>query len=79
MGIPGKNASSGIAHGLALVTELGLSVGLPMALGALVGDYLDERYGGGRGLLFAVVFLVGIGAGLYSGYRLLRGAAESIK
>lgn len=79
MGTPGKNSSSGIAQALALVTELGLSVGIPIALGALLGDYLDERYGGGRGLLFVVVFLLGLAAGLYNGYRLLRHAVESTK
>lgn len=79
MGTPGKNSSSGITQGLTLLTGLGMSVGIPMALGALLGDYLDERYGGGRGLLFTVVFLLGIGSGLYNGYRLLRRAAESTK
>ncbi|HUW60977.1 MAG TPA: AtpZ/AtpI family protein [Candidatus Bathyarchaeia archaeon] len=79
MGTPGKSSSSGVAQGLALVTELGLSIGIPITLGALLGDYLEQRYGGRRGLLFAVVFLLGIGAGLYNGYRLLRHAVESTK
>jgi len=78
MGTPGKSSFSGIAQGLALVTGLGLSVGIPIVLGALLGNYLDERYGG-RGLLFVVVFLLGLAAGLYNGYRLLRRAVESTK
>ncbi|MCX5771836.1 MAG: AtpZ/AtpI family protein [Candidatus Hydrogenedentes bacterium] len=75
MGTPDKGPFFGVAKGLALVTELGLSTGVPIALGALVGSYLDERYGG-RGLIFVVVFLLGLAAGLYSGYRLLRYAVE---
>ena len=75
MGTPGKGSSFGVAQGLALVTELGLSVAIPIALGALLGSYLDERYGG-HGLVFVPVFLLGLAAGLYNGYRLLRRAVE---
>jgi F0F1-type ATP synthase assembly protein I len=78
MGTADKGSSIGLAKGLALVTELGLSIGIPIALGALAGNYLDERYGG-RGLLFVLVFLLGLAAGLYSGYRLLRSAMDSVK
>lgn len=74
----GKNSFSGIAQALALVTELGFAISIPIVLGALLGSYLDERYGGG-GLIFVVVFLLGLASGLYNGYWLLRKAAEQNK
>lgn len=78
MATPDKNSSKGIAMALALVTELGFGIGIPIVLGALLGDYLDERYGG-RGLIFVAVFLLGLASGLYNGYRLLRSAVERYK
>jgi len=78
MGTPGKNSYKGALHALALVTELGFAIGLPIVFGAVVGNWLDKRYGG-RGVIFLAVFLLGLASGLYSGYRLLRNAVEHYK
>ena len=77
MGTPGKSGMSGI-KAIALVTELGLGIAIPIVIGALAGSYLDQRYGG-NGLLFILVFLLGLASGIYNGYRLLRAAVEDFK
>lgn len=78
MASTGNKPFSGIAQALALVTELGFAISIPIALGALLGSYLDQRYSG-RGVIFVVVFLLGLASGLYNGYWLLRKAVEQTK
>lgn len=78
MGNWGKGPYIGAAQALALVTVLGFAIGVPIVLGAVVGNYLDRRYGG-RGIIFAVFFILGLATGLYNGYRLLKNAVERYK
>lgn len=55
---------------LALVTELGFAVAVPIVLGVLAGIYVDS-HAGGHGLILIAFILGGIVGGLFSGYKIL--------
>ena len=55
-----------------MLRNLGIAILCLAVLGVLGGSYLDRRVGGG-GALVAVGVLLGLGAGIYGAYALLRG------
>lgn len=55
---------------LSLVTQLGLTVGLPAVGGIWAGKWLDERLG--TGILAVIGLLLGLTAGMVSAYRLIK-------
>lgn len=54
----------------ALATNMGFSVGTPLFLGILAGNYLDKRFGG-HGLILTLMLLFGVIVGLYGAVRSL--------
>lgn len=59
----------GIFRSLALVTQLGLSMALPVIFGVIVGKYLDERLGTGH-ILLIVFSIIGVLASFRNLYHL---------
>ncbi len=52
---------------LVLVPQLGLSLAIPIILGAAAGNWLDKKIG--TDIVFFVIFLLlGIGGGIFSAY-----------
>ena len=57
---------------LALVGQLGLTIAIPLALGTILGNYLDGLTK--INLLFVFLgLLLGLVVGIYGAYRLFRG------
>jgi ATP synthase protein I len=57
---------------LALVGQLGLTIAIPLALGTILGNYLDGLTN--MKLLFVFLgLLLGLIVGIYGAYRLFRG------
>jgi ATP synthase protein I len=57
---------------LALVGQLGLTIAIPLALGTILGNYLDGLTN--IKLLFVFLgLLLGLIVGIYGAYRLFRG------
>lgn len=57
---------------LALVGQLGLTIAIPLALGTILGNYLDGLTK--INLLFVFLgLLLGLIVGIYGAYRLFRG------
>jgi ATP synthase protein I len=54
---------------MAAVGQLGLTVAIPIALGAILGSYLDGRFTTGH-LFVLLGLLLGLIAGIYGAYRL---------
>ena len=60
-----------VPEALALLTQLGFTLALPIVLGALLGNYLDEKLG--TNVLFLIVFiLLGVAAGIIGAYHLVQ-------
>jgi len=59
----------GIFRSLALVTQLGLSMALPVIFGVIVGKYLDERLGTSH-ILLIVFSIIGVLASFRNLYHL---------
>ncbi len=59
----------GIFKTLALITQLGLSMALPIIIGVVAGKYLDERLGTGYVLLI-VFSIIGVLASFRNLYHL---------
>lgn len=55
---------------IGLVGELGFSIAIPIAGGAVLGKYLDERFGTSPRLTLSFIFL-GIFIGLMAGYQVV--------
>ncbi len=57
---------------LALMGQLGFTIAIPLALGAILGNYLDGLTN--MKLLFVLLgLLLGLIVGIYGAYRLFRG------
>ncbi len=56
---------------LALVSQLGLVMALPIVAGVMAGVYLDDWFGSG-GALVAVGVMLGLGAGIAGVYGILK-------
>lgn len=53
---------------LALISQLGLTIGIPIVLGAVAGHWLDGKLGTGM-IFFLVLLLLGIAGGFAGAYR----------
>ena len=63
-----KSALESGFEALALVSQLGLTIAIPIVLGAYGGHWLDEKLG--TGMIFSIVLLcVGIAGGVVGAYR----------
>lgn len=66
-----KKGKSGMKTGLealALIPQLGLTIAIPIVLGAAAGHWLDEKLG--TGVIFSLILLfLGIGGGITGAYR----------
>lgn len=63
-----KKRFSDMFPSLALFTQLGLGMAVPIVLAALAGQYVDQRMG--TRYLFLILFLLlGIASGFVIGYR----------
>lgn len=61
------NRFSGL-EALALCSQLGLTLALPIVLGAVAGHWLDKKFS--TGMIFLILLIVmGIAAGLAGAYR----------
>lgn len=72
---PPRGPDIGTLKALALFGQLGLTVSLPLVGGALLGQYLDERWGT-RGLVFVGLTLLGLASGLYAAWRQIASALK---
>lgn len=64
-----KNANE-IARSLAMVTQLGVSMLAPVVLCAVIGNWLDERFGWS---VTAILLILGIMAGARNTWILVKG------
>lgn len=56
---------------LALFTQLGLTLAGPMVVGAVFGNWLDEKFG--TGWIWTVVFLIlGVYTGVSGAWKMIR-------
>lgn len=62
--------TSGGLEAITLVTHLGLTIAIPIVIGAAAGHWLDEKLG--TGVIFSLILLMlGIVGGLVGAYRLI--------
>lgn len=63
---------------LALMTQLGFTLATPIVLGALAGNWLDERLG--TGAIFLILLLIlGIVMGILGAYHLVTSVTKKRK
>ena len=60
---------------LALMSEIGFGIAIPILLGVFGGNYIDERLGTG-GLFLVGGVLLGVASGMYNAYRLIAKVME---
>jgi F0F1-type ATP synthase assembly protein I len=65
-----KQKAAFALQALALVSELGFAIAVPIVLGVLVGIYVD-KWGHGHGLILIAFILAGIVGGIFSAYKIL--------
>lgn len=66
-----KKKNSSLASGLesmALVSQFGLTLAIPIVLGALAGRWIDEKLGTGM-IFFLILFCLGIAGGFTAAYH----------
>ncbi len=56
---------------LGLVMQLGFIIAGPIVLCTLAAYYLEQRYGGGPGVVVAGI-LIGVVSGIFGGYRIVK-------
>lgn len=69
-----RNEKRGMSSGLdafALVSQLGLTIAIPIILGAVCGHWLDEKLGTGM-IFFLILICLGIAGGFISAYHQIR-------
>lgn len=64
---PKSSHASGL-EALTLLSQLGLSLAIPIILGALAGHWLDGKLGTGM-LFFVILLCLGIAGGFVGAYR----------
>ncbi len=64
-----------VVRGMGLASNLGLTVGVTVFLGVLLGNYLDEKVGG-KGILFSIIVILSVIIGLYGAIRAVRKSLE---
>lgn len=73
-----KNAWGASLESLTLITQLGLTIAIPIVLGAMAGRWLDGRFE--TGTVFSILLLVlGIGGGITGAYHLVARVIKSKK
>ncbi|NLV44174.1 MAG: AtpZ/AtpI family protein [Candidatus Hydrogenedentes bacterium] len=72
-----KNNVRNLVRGIGLAGNMGLSVGVTTFLGVLAGNFLDEKYGRGKGIIFSIVLVLSVVLGLYGAIRALLKALEA--
>ncbi len=66
-----KKKSTKAIWAIALFSQLGLSMAIPIIAGAMLGGYLDKKYN--TNAAFLIIFLLlGIFAGFTGSYRLIK-------
>ncbi len=70
-----KERVMSVVRGMGLASNLGLTVGVTVFLGVLLGNYLDEKVGG-KGILFSIIVILSVIIGLYSAVRAVRKSLE---
>ena len=66
-----KKNKSGMGSGLealTLITQLGLTIAVPIVLGAVAGHWLDGKFGTGM-IFFLILMCLGIAGGFVGAYR----------
>lgn len=66
-----KKNKSGLSSGLealTLISQLGLSIAIPIVLGAVAGHWLDGKLGTGM-IFFLILLCLGIAGGFVGAYR----------
>lgn len=66
-----KNQPPSVWAPLALVGQLGLTIAVPIAVLAILGNYLDGRLNTGH-VFVLLGLLLGLIAGIYGAYRLYK-------
>jgi len=64
-----------VVRSMGLASNLGLTVGVTVFLGVLLGNYLDEKVGG-KGILFSIIVILSVIIGLYGAIRAVRKSLE---
>lgn len=72
-----KNNVRNLVRGIGLAGNMGISVGVITFLGALAGNFLDEKFGKGKGIIFSIILVLSVVLGLYSAIRTLLKALET--
>jgi len=65
-----KDNSSGL-EAFAMLSQLGLTMALPIPLCALAGRWLDDKLGTGM-IFFVILLCLGIAGGTVGAYRLIK-------
>lgn len=60
-----------ISYYITLITQLGLNMVISIAIGLLIGSYIDKKYKN-NGFFTLIGIIIGIGAGFLNTYRLLK-------
>ena len=63
-----KNTVKSGLEGLVLFSQLGLTMALPIILGAIAGHWLDEKFGT-RVIFLLILVCLGIAGGIAGAYR----------
>lgn len=66
-----KKKSLKVFFAIALFTQLGLSMAIPIMAGIMIGDYLDKKQDT-NGIFLIIFLLLGIFAGFLGSYRLIK-------
>lgn len=60
---------------LVLISQVGLSIAIPMVGSIWIGGILDRRFHG-RGMIALLLFILGIGVGCMNAYKLIMHAVD---
>lgn len=63
-----KSSMSSGLEALTLITQLGLTIAVPIVLGAVAGHWLDGKFGTGM-IFFLILMCLGIAGGFVGAYR----------
>ncbi len=66
-----KEEDFDLLNSFALLTQIGLTLAIPIIIGIAAGELLDSASGGGHVFLFSLL-VVGIVVGFYAAYRELK-------
>jgi len=64
-----KKPNPSVWGSLALIGQLGFTIAIPIALGAILGNYLDGKFNTHH-ILLLLGLLLGLISGIYGAYRL---------